>query len=407
MTYAPFLQASTTAIVKDSQAVKAAVAEAAEKAATGQGKVVSGGAQNAAGANTAQAVGQTNAGGANGGGVGQTSVPTAGQTPAQVSAQTGEVGTAAGAQTSTQTQATTTSAQGSATPVTEAAQTTAGQGAGDATGAGTNAVEAAAKAAEKGDLVQEAAKPDPAFFSEAGLQNTLEMVQRFLETGGPVVVLLVVMSVVALAIIVSKMSQFAAMRVGRHKKGRRAIDLWNRGRVDEAYQMVEKHRSPVSVVLAHAMRGKAHFNLSDDILREDLERVAMIEVGAMQRRLRPLEAIAQIAPLIGLFGTVIGMIDAFQSLQSEGAGVDPSVLAGGIWVALLTTAVGLGVAIPASLAMTWLEGRVEREQAMMEQVLTAFFTRCATDRARLHALAETEQVPGQTLQAEERLVHAS
>ena len=71
---------------------------------------------------------------------------------------------------------------------------------------------------------------------------------------------------------------------------------------------------------------------------------------------------AQIAPLLGLFGTVLGMIDAFRALQSAGTAVDPTVLAGGIWVALLTTAAGLAVAMPTSLLLTWLESRTARER---------------------------------------------
>ena len=64
---------------------------------------------------------------------------------------------------------------------------------------------------------------------------------------------------------------------------------------------------------------------------------------------------------MGLFGTVLGMITAFKDLQSAGNAVDPSILAGGIWVALLTTAVGLAVAMPVSVILTWFETRVENE----------------------------------------------
>jgi biopolymer transport protein ExbB len=84
---------------------------------------------------------------------------------------------------------------------------------------------------------------------------------------------------------------------------------------------------------------------------------------------RILDVIAQLAPLLGLFGTVLGMIDAFQTLQGAGAAVDPSLLAGGIWVALMTTAVGLAVAMPTSLLLTWLEARVEGERVFADKAL--------------------------------------
>ena len=79
------------------------------------------------------------------------------------------------------------------------------------------------------------------------------------------------------------------------------------------------------------------------------------------------------APLLGLFGTVLGMIDAFRALQAAGDAVDPSVLAGGIWVALLTTAAGLGVAMPTSLALTFFESRAARERARIDLALESLF----------------------------------
>ena len=90
--------------------------------------------------------------------------------------------------------------------------------------------------------------------------------------------------------------------------------------------------------------------------------------------LRALELVATIAPLIGLLGTVLGMIAAFQALQTSGNSADPSVLAGGIWEALLTTAAGMAVAIPASAALTWFESVADRVQADMEDAATRIFT---------------------------------
>jgi biopolymer transport protein ExbB len=72
---------------------------------------------------------------------------------------------------------------------------------------------------------------------------------------------------------------------------------------------------------------------------------------------------------LGLFGTVLGMIAAFQSLQSAGTQVDPSVLAGGIWVALLTTAAGLAVAMPTALVLSWLESRMEAERVIADKAI--------------------------------------
>ena len=91
--------------------------------------------------------------------------------------------------------------------------------------------------------------------------------------------------------------------------------------------------------------------------------------------LRALELIATIAPLLGLFGTVLGMIAAFQELQASGSRADPSALAGGIWEALLTTAAGMAVAIPASAALTWFESIADRLRHDLEDIATRIFVR--------------------------------
>jgi len=87
------------------------------------------------------------------------------------------------------------------------------------------------------------------------------------------------------------------------------------------------------------------------------------------RGLRLLDVIAQVAPLLGLFGTVLGMITAFQTLQTAGGTADPAVLAGGIWVALVTTAAGLIVAMPTSMALSWFDGCLERHERALRDAL--------------------------------------
>ena len=80
--------------------------------------------------------------------------------------------------------------------------------------------------------------------------------------------------------------------------------------------------------------------------------------------------IANLSPLLGLLGTVLGMIKAFSKLESAGTKVDPTILAGGIWDALLTTAFGLSVAIPALAAFYLLEGKVENSRSLMKDSAT-------------------------------------
>ena len=89
-------------------------------------------------------------------------------------------------------------------------------------------------------------------------------------------------------------------------------------------------------------------------------------VSRMERHLRSLETVAAVSPLLGLLGTVFGMIRAFMAIEAHGAGVNATLLAGGIWEALLTTAAGLTVAIPCMLFHGAFQGRLERVESQLQ-----------------------------------------
>jgi biopolymer transport protein ExbB len=189
-----------------------------------------------------------------------------------------------------------------------------------------------------------------------------EQVQRIAELGGPVVLILVGVSVLALAVVLYKLWQFSVAGVGRHKALARAVTAWDEGDRARARSELENATSYLAGVVAQAM---SHGDTaSERLLAEAETRFAKLERG-----FRFLDNVAQLAPLLGLFGTVLGMIEAFQSLQDAGAQVDPSILAGGIWVALLTTAVGLVVAMPAALILAWFEGRMHTERVTADKLL--------------------------------------
>lgn len=213
-----------------------------------------------------------------------------------------------------------------------------------------------------------------------------ESALALIDKGGPVVAILLLMSVLAVAVIFLKVFQFIATRVGHSARTEAAQALWIEGRPDEAYRLVARSRTPSAVAFAHGIRGFAN-GVDERIIREDVERVALQQLAGLRSYLRVLESTVQIAPLLGLFGTVIGMISAFQALQSAGSDSDPAVLAGGIWVALLTTAVGLAVAIPVAFVNAWFEGRIEQERVNTEAALTSLFTRQATAIGKSPAVA--------------------
>jgi biopolymer transport protein ExbB len=206
---------------------------------------------------------------------------------------------------------------------------------------------------------------------------TFAELQALFALGGPIVVLLAMLSVVALAVIFYKLWDLW-MRPGPSSALEAALADWDRGERARAAAALGDLRSPFAPVIAAAMEAG-----DTPAATERVETMAEAAVARYESGFRLLDAVAQTAPLLGLFGTVLGMIEAFQAMQGAGTSVDPSVLAGGIWVALLTTAVGLAVAIPAALALTWFEGRVARQRSWLAGALTQVRAPKAGSRAAL------------------------
>lgn len=196
----------------------------------------------------------------------------------------------------------------------------------------------------------------------------------FIELGGPVVMLLLLLSLFAATITLVKLWQF--MCHGAVPRGRigQIVAGWSERSGAEALAEMKKQKGPVARVLAFAMSGLLE-RRSEEHVREETENRAQGELNALRSYLRGLEAVVQVAPLLGLFGTVLGMIEAFRALEAAGTQVNPADLAGGIWVALLTTAVGLAVAMPVSLVLHWFESRIEQVRLSMEHFATEILAR--------------------------------
>lgn len=182
---------------------------------------------------------------------------------------------------------------------------------------------------------------------------------------------LATLSFIAVTVAAFKALQFARLGVGRRKRAEQILDSWLSGRADDAVRMAAERNSVLARILQAVFSG-VQARPGDSAYAEELGRqTAIIELASMSDRLRLLEMVVQAAPMLGLLGTVIGMIDAFSVLaQTEGA-VDPAGLAGGIWTALTTTAVGLTVALVAYFLATWFEGRIDRERNLIEAVISA------------------------------------
>jgi biopolymer transport protein ExbB len=189
---------------------------------------------------------------------------------------------------------------------------------------------------------------------------------NLIQNGGWVAAIQVAISVIALGAMFWKLWQFSTLRVGCHRDLLKALNAADRNDFEAAKSALAQSRSHLAAPLHAALT-------SQDRVRSHARTEA--ELSACMNRLeggfRLFDTIAQTAPLLGLFGTVLGMIMAFQAMQSAGASPNPADLAGGIGVALLTTAAGLAISIPVSAYLSWCEARVSRERTLAERLLAA------------------------------------
>ncbi|PWG17257.1 MotA/TolQ/ExbB proton channel family protein [Salibaculum griseiflavum] len=188
-----------------------------------------------------------------------------------------------------------------------------------------------------------------------------------LARGGPALWLIALLSVLTLALVLWKVWRLSL--VGAWAGGR-AEALVSRICADEAPALPERPRTVRLRFVTDSWHVLQSGAFAPDAAREEITRLAQRALAELRGGLRPLELIATIAPLIGLLGTVLGMIEAFQALQDSGAQTDAGVLAGGIWEALLTTAAGMAVAIPATIALSWFESVADTVRHDMEDHAT-------------------------------------
>lgn len=202
-------------------------------------------------------------------------------------------------------------------------------------------------------------------------------VLSFLDRGGPALWVIAALSVVTLTLVLWKVWHLGRLGAWRGRRATgplaEAMADWAAGRPETALRRLDPPRGLRSQIAQHAMHCRLNPGLSDALAREEVLRLARAGLGETRRGLRALDLIATVAPLIGLLGTVLGMIEAFQALQEAGNRADPAALAGGIWQALLTTAAGMAVAIPAGIAFSGFESVGERIQADLEDLATRIF----------------------------------
>ncbi|MDH5388969.1 MAG: MotA/TolQ/ExbB proton channel family protein [Gammaproteobacteria bacterium] len=185
-------------------------------------------------------------------------------------------------------------------------------------------------------------------------------VPEIFSKGGPVVWILLAYSIIAFAIVLERYLHF--FRIGRLPQAF-SSDMEHASKVEDVQSLIKGLRGPEVAVL----RGLLHAHKQGvlDLVRV-ASRIGSWELQRLQKGFRTLSILGDTAPLLGLFGTITGMIKAFMVIDEMGGKVDAQMLAGGIWEAMLTTGVGLAVALPILFLLHWLEGRAERHRHAMQ-----------------------------------------
>ena len=173
--------------------------------------------------------------------------------------------------------------------------------------------------------------------------------------GGPVMGLLVLLGLAAVIIFIERALFLHRGQIKSTEFLNGIKNLLLKQRLMEALTLAEETPGPVAGVVKAGLRHAANDEIA---MRYAIQEAAIVEIPVLERRISALAAIAQIAPLFGLLGTLLGMIKTFWLFNQGGNYATPVVLAGGMWEALLTAAAGLAVAIPAHLGRHFLTGRV-------------------------------------------------
>lgn len=186
---------------------------------------------------------------------------------------------------------------------------------------------------------------------------------EILKTGGWLMLPIVLCSIIALAISVERI---LALRISKIAPPQLLGEVWGwikNNQLDSNKLRDLKQASPLGLLLA---TGIANAKYGRAVMKESIEEAAAVVVYGMERYLNALGTVALVAPMFGLIGAVLGIIDVFSDIQAQGTG-DPNALAGGISEALISTAAGLIVAVPATIMHRFFNGRITTLIVMLEQ----------------------------------------
>jgi biopolymer transport protein ExbB len=204
---------------------------------------------------------------------------------------------------------------------------------------------------------------------------------QFLFRGGPTMVPLVLCAIVSVAVMIERYLVLEAARKGDDGLMPKVRSLLESGRDEDAYQVAISHSGPVAKIAAEAIRNR---NLDPKLMERRLEELALVETPKLSQRLNVLDTVITISPLLGLLGTVTGMIGAFHIVGDPNATGGPAAITGNVAEALIATATGLAIAIVTLVGYNSLGDRVKSLVASMElaatQILNIYAARESADQ---------------------------
>lgn len=189
---------------------------------------------------------------------------------------------------------------------------------------------------------------------------------ELLAKGGWVMIPILICSVLAVTIFLERLIRFYLVnRANPYATFEKVWQLVKKDDVAGALALCEEKENLIVKVVA---AGLNHYEEDVVDIEEAVSHEGSKSIQSLEKNVRGLAIIAHISPLLGLLGTIIGIIKAFMRVEAVGGRMDVSVLAGGIWEALLTTAFGLAVAIPSFLMYHYLDGRVDKYALLMKDL---------------------------------------
>jgi biopolymer transport protein ExbB len=193
---------------------------------------------------------------------------------------------------------------------------------------------------------------------------------EFMQKGGPIMWPILLCSVIAFAIVIERLVRLRQEQIDTKSFMGQISKSLKRNKVMEALDLCDRTGGPIAAILK---AGILKHDRPRNEIREAIEDASVHELPRLERNLPVLATVAHVAPLLGLLGTVTGLVQAFQVIENKATvlnPINPGDLAGGIWEALLTTVFGLCVAIPTYVAYNYLVSRVDGFVLDMERSAT-------------------------------------